>query len=153
MDRQIEYFVDGKAFGSKVPEPTVAHILEAAGKSPGLFVLVSAKGVDYVDPDAKVALQEGEQFTTRKRAERPDASGEIHYKVNGEPQTTRDATLTVAAILRNAGRAASIDLNELGNYFLERLNEDQKYTDLGANVTIKEGDEFFAIHVGKTPVA
>ena len=75
------------------------------------------------------------------------------YNVNGEPQETQEPVLTVEAILQKAGAAAGIDVKELGSYFLERADGEQKFEDLADRVTLSEGDEFFAIHKGKTPVA
>lgn len=156
MNGQIEYFVDGKEFASKESELTVADILGKANKSADLFYLVSIEDkAEYKDPKQRIVLKAGERFETRKRGEsRPDRPvTTIHYKVNGEPQETQEPVLTVETILRKAGSVAGIDVKEIGNYSLEYADKDQKYTDLGAKITIEEGDEFLAIHIGKTPVA
>lgn len=77
----------------------------------------------------------------------------IHYKVNGEQQTTTNATLSVEQILRAAGKAASIDLNQLNSYILENIINGRKYQNLADIVDISNDDEFLAVHSGATPVA
>ena len=77
----------------------------------------------------------------------------VHYKVNGEEQTTTERTLTVEAILRSAGAAASIDVKQLDSYFLENIAGGAKYENITDVVPVTDGDQFIAIHVGKTPVA
>ena len=82
-----------------------------------------------------------------------DSMDKIIYKVNGEQQTTADATLSVEQILRAAGEAASIDLQQLNSYILESIRTGRKYKSLGDTVEILNDDEFLAIHAGATPVA
>lgn len=73
-------------------------------------------------------------------------------EVNGEPQTVGRKT-TVEKILKNAGAAASIEVEELDNYFLENIHSGRKYEDLQETVAIEDGDKFVAVYAGKTPVA
>ena len=84
---------------------------------------------------------------------KPEDSIKIHYKVNGEQQVTTDATLTVEQILGAAGKAASIDVQQLDSYILENLGTGEKYESLDGIVEISNDDEFLAIHAGPTPVA
>lgn len=77
----------------------------------------------------------------------------IHFTVNGEQQTTDTEFPTLEEILRKAGAVAGIDEKDLGSYFLESLDDGRKYEDLSDKVEVKEGSQFVAIHVGKTPVA
>ena len=92
-----------------------------------------------------------EDIKTRKR-ERENAKP-IIFKVNGEEQTAEQGSLTVEAILRNAGSAASIDVAQIDSYFLENITDGHKYEDLDDVVVVKEGDQLLAVHVGRTPVA
>ncbi len=78
---------------------------------------------------------------------------EIIYKVNGEQQSTTDANLTVQQILQKAGKAASIDLQQLDSYILENIQSSRKYAYLDDVVEIMNDDEFLAVHSGATPVA
>ncbi|MYB34849.1 MAG: hypothetical protein F4X92_06965 [Gammaproteobacteria bacterium] len=78
---------------------------------------------------------------------------EIHYRVNGEQQTTTDSTLSVEQILRSAGKTASIELQQLDSYILENIKTGNKCESLTDMVNILNGDEFLAVHSGATPVA
>lgn len=81
-------------------------------------------------------------------------TGVIHYKVNGEDLTTNKNPLTVREILEKAGSAAGVYKDEIDYYFLEEMRGNEKrYKNSSDLVTVKEGDHFLAIHVGKTPVA
>ncbi len=56
-------------------------------------------------------------------------------------------------VLRKAGASASIAVEEINNYFLENIKDGRKYENPSDRVEVHEGDEFVAIHAGKTPVA
>ena len=151
MSEHIDYFVDGKPFTTGKSELTVDEVLTQVGMSAAQFFLLSPDGTDYRGPDTVVEIHAGDRFETRKREDaRPQT---IHYKVNGEEQTTQQTSLTVEDILRHAGAAASIDIREVGDYFLENIATGRKYENLGARVDIEEGDQFLAVHCGATPVA
>ena len=153
MSAEIKYFVDNQEFASENPVLTVADILGRAKKPADRFYLVAEKDkTEYTSPEQQVRVEDGERFITRPRKGRP-ADAVIHYKVNGEPQETREPVLSVEAILRNAGAAAGVAVGDINYYTLEYADKDRKFTDLADKVTIEEGDEFIAIHVGKTPVA
>lgn len=77
----------------------------------------------------------------------------IHFQVNGEPLATRATSPTVEEILEDAGAAASVDVKDLGSYFLENVADGKKYENLSDPVEVREGDKFVAIYMGKTPVA
>ena len=153
MSAKIKYFVDNREFSSENPTLTVADILGRAKKPVDAFYLVSEKDkAEYTAPEQEVRIEDGDRFITQRRKSRP-AGSTIHYKVNGEPQTTQEPVLTVEAILRNAGAAAGVAVGDIGYYTLEYADKDRKFEDLSEKVSIEEGDEFIAIHVGKTPVA
>lgn len=149
---KVTYFVNGRAYDTDTPELTVSEVLQRAGVSPDRFYLV-LKDVEYRDPDKKIEIHDGDRFEAKLRDRTPPVEKIIHYKVNGEEQTTEHATLTVEQILRNAGRAASIDVAQINDYYLESIDDGRKYENLADRVTIKEGNQFLAIHRGKTPVA
>lgn len=153
MSKDIEYFIDGKAFVTAKPELTVAEMLLVAGVSAAQFYIVSKDGVEYLEPGKRIEIHEGDQFETRKRRDSQAGDRVIHYKVNGEEQTTKDETLTVEMILRNAGAAASIDVNQIDSYILENITDGRKYENIGEQVVLKDGDQFLAVHTGRTPVA
>lgn len=150
MKKSIEYYVDGKLFSTIKSELTVAEILAKAGVSFSQFYLVSEDDVEYRDPDKIIEIRSGDRFKTRKQK---DARPIIHYKVNGETQTTEHESLTVEDVLRNAGAAASIDITQIDSYYLESIDSNHKYENLSDQVTIHEDEKFLAVHRGKTPVA
>ena len=141
---KVTYSVDGKDFHTDTPETAVSNVLERAGKAPDTHCLI-LKDAEYLDPDRKIKIRDGDRFETKV--------WDIHYKVNGEEQTTEHCTLTVEKILRNAGRAASIDVAQIGDYYLESIDDGRKYENLADQVTIKQEEQFLALHRGKTPVA
>ena len=152
MTKDIDYFVDDKPFTTRKPELTVSDVLALRGVPVDVFFLLSQDGTEYRDPDGIVHIHEGDRFTTRKRDDaRPSTT--IHYTVNGEAQTTERGRLTVEQILRQAGAAASIDVSDIANYFLESVADGRKYEDLADYIDLKNGDQFLAVHVGRTPVA
>lgn len=155
MSKEIEFFVDGKRLLTLKSELTLADILSLAGVPSGQFFLVSQDGTEHKEQDKTIEIHFGDRFETRKY-EREDplpTPDTIHYKVNGEEQTTQKDSLTVKEILQNAGEAASIDLSQIDSYFLENVATGQKYDNANDRVDLKEGDQFLAIHVGPTPVA
>ena len=83
----------------------------------------------------------------------PDDPVVIDYAVNGERQRTGQPTMTVEAILRKAGADAGIDVDAIGDYYLERVADDTEYWNLTDPVTIANGDAFLAVYAGRTPVA
>ena len=149
---KITFFVDEREFVTDTPERTVVDLLERAGYAPEKHYLVR-KGTEYRDPKAVLEVREGDHFETKVRDRNPRFPQRIHYKVNGEEQTTKYGTLTVEVILRNAGREASIDLAQINDYYLESIDDGRKYESLTDRVAIKEGEQFLALHRGKTPVA
>lgn len=149
---RIAYFIDGVQFKADSPESTVRALLEQAGVSPDRFYL-ERKGVEFRDPSQKIEILDGDQFVTKPRADSHPVEKITHYKVNGEEQSTPRNMLTVEQILRNAGREASIDTSQLSDYFLQNIEDGKKYERLEDPVPIKSGDQFLAIHRGRTPVA
>ena len=83
----------------------------------------------------------------------PDAPVVIYYAVNGERQRTGQPTMTVEEILRKAGAGAGIDVDAIGDYYLEHLSDDVRYRNLADRVTIRHEDAFLAVYAGRTPVA
>ena len=155
MTDTIEYFIDDKPYPTRKVTQSVANILAIAGLSPDQFFLLSQDGIKHLDPEQHIEIHSGDRFTTEKRDRdtKPPFAKVIHYKVNGEQQTTTDATLSVEQILRVAGKAASIDLNQLNSYILENIKTGQKYQNLADIADISNDDEFLAVHSGATPVA
>lgn len=151
MNEDLEYFVNGKPFSIAKPEPTVAEILARAEVSIQQFYLVSADGTEYREPDKTIKLRSSDKFETKKRTDTRPVSNT--YTVNGEIQTTERRSLAVETILKTAGKAASIDVTQIGSYFLENLADGRKYERLTDQVTIQNGDKFLAVHMGRTPVA
>ena len=155
MAEPIEFFIDDKPYSTLKVSQSVADILAMAGLSSDQFFLISADGTELLDPKQSVDIHSGDRFTTEKRDRdsKPPFPKVIHYKVNGEQQTTNVSTLSVEQILRAAGKAASIDLNQPDSYILENIKTGQKYQHLAETVDILNDDEFLAVHSGATPVA
>ena len=155
MSKEIEFFVDDKRFSTLKSELTLADILSLVGVPSDQFFLVSQDGTEHKEQGEIIKIHFGDRFKTRKyeREGSPSVPNTIHYKVNGEEQTTQKDSLTVREILQNAGEAASIDLSQINSYFLENVETGQKYENADDRVALKEGDQFLAIHVGATPVA
>ena len=155
MADSIEFFINDKPYSTRKVSQSVADILAIAGLSSDQFFLISQDGTKHLDPKQNIDIHSGDHFTTEKRDRdsKPPFAKEIHYKVNGEQQTTTDATLSVEQILRAAGKAASIDLNQLNSYILENIKTGKKYQNLADIVDISNDDEFLAVHSGATPVA
>lgn len=155
MADSIDFFIDDKPYTTYKATQPVADILAIAGLSADQFFLISANGVKYPDSKQNVVIHSGDHFTTEKRDRdtKPQTPVEIHYRVNGEQQTTTDVTLSVEQILRTAGKAASIDLQQLNSYILENIKTGKKYDHLTDIVDILNDDQFLAVHSGATPVA
>lgn len=149
MAKAIEFFLDGKPFTTEKQQLTVRELLEMAGRDDGAGYVVVKDVTEYADPNDSVKIGFGDKFETELK---PDRSLTLRYKVNGEDQTTDRRVLTVEEMLRLAGAAAGIDVNDLGSYFIEKLNG-EKYENLSDHINIANGDEFLAIHAGATPVA
>ncbi|MXX57046.1 MAG: hypothetical protein F4X22_13770 [Gemmatimonadales bacterium] len=154
MTAKDEFFIDGKPFKLEHSPQKVSALLHLVRKSARDFLLVSEDGIEHGDPDELVDIVPGDKFSTKKRddsqkpVERP-----IRYTVNGEENTTLENPLSLESILRNAGAGAAIDTAELGSYYLENTADGRRYENLDDLVTISDGDNFLAIHVGSTPVA
>lgn len=153
MTSDSQFFIDSKPYKLDSTPQKVSWFIELAGTSIDETILVSGDGVEHTNPDEFIDILPGNHFTTRKRNS-PEKPGEkpIRYKVNGELNTTLVNRLTLEAILRTAGRGAAIDIDDIGNYYLDTV-DGRKYESLNDLVTIADGDNFLAIHVGSTPVA
>ena len=154
MMSNSQFFIDDKPYELERSPEKVARLLQRAGTSSEDAVLVSEDGVEHDNPDELIDIRPGDRFKTRKRdsSEKP-VEKPIRYTVNGEENTTRVNPLTLEAILRSAGPGAAIDLDDLGSYYLENTADGRKYENLDDSVSISDGDNFLAIHVGSTPVA
>ncbi len=155
MAEPIEFFVDDKPYSTLKGSQSVADILGIVGLSPDQFFLISEDGTKLLDPKQSSEIHSGNRFTTEKRdrESKPPFPTVVHYKINGEKQTTCDPTLSVEQILLVAGNAASIDLSQLNNYILEDIKTGKKYQNPADTVDILNDDEFLAVHSGRTPVA
>ena len=155
MSDVIEYFVDDKQLSTLKSELTVADIFASAGLSAEQFILISQDGTEHRNQNDIIEIHFGDRFTTEKseREPTPPAADTIHYKVNGEEQVTQQESLSVEEILRNAGKAASINLEQIDSYILENIETGKKYENLADQVDLKEGDQFLVVHTGATPVA
>lgn len=147
----IQFFLDQRAVETSKSQLSVHELLQMAGKPTDQDYVVIKDGVEYDKADQLLDIHPGDKITTQEKPDRPKSL--IHYKVNGEDQATRENPVSVETILRRAGAAASIDLNDLGSYFVENMTDGSKYENLADPVTIKDGDQFLAIHKGATPVA
>ncbi|MCY3630836.1 MAG: hypothetical protein F4069_03265 [Rhodothermaceae bacterium] len=154
MALNIPFFIDEKLYEVKESPQKLSTLLQYAGESPEDTVLISEDGVEYTDPDTPVEVVKGSRFKTRKRnnSSKP-VEKQLRYTVNGEQNTTVENPLPLGYILKNAGAGAAIDVNDLDSYYLENTVDGRKYENLDSLVTIVDGDNFLAIHVGSTPVA
>lgn len=149
---KVKFSVDGQDFDSDTSELTVSAVLERAGKTQGQSLL-KLDGAEFRNPDEEIKIRDGDRFKTKALDGAHAGETSIRYEVNGETRTTAGQTLTVEEILRNAGRAASIDVANVNDYYLESIADGRKYERLDVAVAINEGDRFLAIHRGRTPVA
>ena len=155
MATLIGFYIDNRHYSTDKAVQPVKDILALAGLSADRLSLISPDGSKYDDAKQHIEIKSGNRFTTEKRDRdsKPGTSVKIQYKVNGEQLTAPDATLTVKQILQDAGKAASIDLQDLNSYILENIGTGEKYESLDDIVKILNDDEFLAIHSGATPVA
>ena len=155
MVSYVEFFIDNKPYTTSKAVLTVSDILAYADLSTDDFILISSENAEFRNAKEEIEVQSGDHFTTKKwdRDSKPEFANKIHYRVNGEQQDTAEASLSVEQILRTAGKATSIDLQQLHSYILEDLKTGSSYENLSEIVTISNGDEFLAIHSGATPVA
>ena len=151
MADSIEFYVDDKLCESDKPVLSVAEILAKVSKSADKYYLISSDNTRYINPKQQLEVRPGDHFKTEKRD--GDKKPLISYKVNGEQLSTFKSTLTVEEILRAAGKAASVDLQQLDSYYLENIKTAKKYEHLADIVEIMDKDEFLAVHSGATPVA
>ena len=154
MTTDSVFYIDDKPYPLDHSPVKVSTLLGLAGTSADDTLLVAPNGLEYGEPDDLVDIAPNAHFTTKKR----DIDGKpiekpIRYTVNGEPNTTVENPVSVRTILQGAGAGAAIDVADLGSYFLENTADGRKYENLDDLVTISEGDNFLAIHVGSTPVA
>ena len=154
MIADTNFFIDGKPYKLERNQEKVSALLHLAGTSTRESLLVSDDGIEHGNPDELIDIAPGDQFKTIKRdnSQKP-VEKPIHYTVNGEQNTTIENRLSLEYILRNAGAGAAIDSTDLGSYYLENTADGRKYENLDDLVTINDGDNFLAIHVGSTPVA
>ena len=61
--------------------------------------------------------------------------------------------MTVEEILRRAGTDAAIDVDDLESYYLDNVHTGVRYESLSDEVPVADGDQFLALHAGRTPVA
>ena len=154
MALNISFFIDEKLYEVKGSPQKLSELLRLAGKFAEDTILVSEGGVEYIDPDKLIDVDKGIRFKTRKRDNSfKPVRKRLSYAVNGEQNTTVYNPLSLRYILKNAGAGAAIDVNDLGSYYLENTVDGRKYEKLDSLITIVDGDNFLAIHVGSTPVA
>ena len=154
MTSSSVFYIDDKPYPLEDSPVKLSTLLVLAGTSTDEALLVAPDGLEYREPDELVHIAPGAHFTTKKRdGDRKPHEKPIRYTVNGEPNTTVENPISVDTILRNAGAGAAIDIADLDSYFLENTSDGHKYESLGDFVTISDGDNFLAIHVGSTPVA
>ena len=149
---KIRFSVNDGQFDTETSEMPVSEVLSRAGVSADHCDLV-LDGTEYHDRDQRITIRDGDHFQTKTRDRTPPASRAVHYEVNGEQQTTEHETLTLGAILKSAGPAASIDDSQITDYYLENVADGRKYEELSTPVQIRDGDRFIAVHCGRTPVA
>ena len=153
MHEKIEFFVDGRAVTVDGGSLSVRELLKVAGKPVDGDYVVSRDGIEYDDPDHAIDVRSGDKIEIRRKPDRTSVvSHEVHYKVNGEDQVTTENPLTAEEIMRRAGNPAAIDVADLDSYLLERI-DGTKYERSADAITIRNGDQFLAIHRGSTPVA
>lgn len=146
--------IDGQECSFTHSQETVATILEVAGTTTDKSILISNDGVKHDDPNELIDIVPGHTFSTEDCGDKTETdSGPTTFTVNGEVCTTTESSITVETIFRIAGPGAALDLNDLDHYFLEDVTTGVKYENLDDRVSISDGDNFIAIHVGSTPVA
>ena len=155
MSTLFHFTINGQRFESPESPVSVAWLLKQIGLRPEDAELVrEATGEIWSDPSAVVELHDGDKFEAKpRRGPSPLPEPEIHYAVNGEPQVTETTPVTLEEILRRAGADAAIDVNQLESYYLDNVRTGDRYENLGDEVPIVDGDQFVALHAGRTPVA
>ena len=149
----FHFKINDERFESSEGRVTVGQLLRMAGLPTEHVVLMRmATGETWDNPDAAVELRDGDRFKTRRRHD-PPPSTRIRYTVNGEPQITDQTPLTVERILRRAGTDAAIDVDDLESYYLDNVHTGVRYESLSDEVPVADGDQFLALHAGRTPVA
>lgn len=149
---KISFSVNDRPFETESSGMTVSEVLDRVGESADHCCLL-LNGIPYDDPNQEIAICDGDRFETRERDGNTSVEQPLHYQVNGEHLTSNQETLTLETILRTAGRAATIDEAQIGDYYLQDIADGRKYEDLSAPVPIHEGARFIAVHCGRTPVA
>ncbi len=150
MGVETRFDLDGKPQVAESPL-SVRKLLCLAGVRTDGFCIKVVDGTVYCDPDKLVKVRDGDKLELTRKP--PTDRAEVHYKVNGEEQITRTNPVSLETILQRAGAAASIDINDLGSYYLENIADGSRYQNFDAPITIKDGEQFLAVHVGATPVA
>jgi len=154
MKADGQFYIDDKPYPIERSHAKVSWLLHLAGASGGGVVLVSEDGIEHGNPDDLIEITPGARFQTRKRddAQKPNDKA-VRYAVNGDEHTTTENPLPLKTILRNAGAGAAVDVSDLQSYYLENTADGRRYENLDDLVTVADGDNFLAIHVGSTPVA
>lgn len=146
--------INGRECSFEQPQVRVSELLNAVDTSTDQSVLVSSDGVKHDDPNELIDIVSGEIFVTEDCGDFAETDGQaISFTVNGETCTTTENHISVETIFRTAGPGAAIDLADIENYYLQNTSSGAKYEDLEVTVEICSGDNFIAIHVGRTPVA
>lgn len=154
MTAEGQFYIDDKSYPIERSPAKVSRLLHLAGESASGTVLVSEDGTEHGNPDDLIEITPGAQFQTKKRDDSPKPNDKaVRYAVNGNEQTTTENPLTLETILRNAGAGAAVDVSDMQSYYLENTADGRRYENLDDPVTITDGDNFLAIHVGSTPVA
>ena len=154
MKTDSVFYIDDKPYPLDHSSVKVSALLDLADTSSDDTLLVAPNGLECGEPGDLVDIAPNAHFTTKKRDIDPEPIEKpICYTVNGESNTTVENPVSVRTILEGAGAGAAIDVADLGSYFLENTVDRRKYESVDDLVTISEGDNFLAIHVGSTPVA
>ena len=154
MAEEIKYTINGKGFTTPVPKRKVADLLSEINLTAQEFILVSPDNTEHGNPDELIDIHNGDAFTTKPKKDKGSKGNQvIRYKVNGEELKTTISKMTVEEILKAAGKSASVNVNDLSNYFLQDLKSEHRYENLTDVVSISEGDQYLAVYRGKVPVA
>jgi len=154
MEKKFHIWIDEEQHMIEAGPKRPSTLLKLAGKSGTNTSLVQENGYECDDPDELINVESGDRFVTKKRISSFNSDEKrVCYTVNGESLTTDKNPLPVGEILRNAGTSAAIDNSDLDSYYLENILDGRKYEQLDSLVSIVDGDNFMAIHVGSTPVA
>lgn len=151
----IHFTINGQEFESPQKRVSVEWLLKQIGwGAKDAELMREDTGETWFDPSAEVELGEKDEFEVKaKRDPTPVPEPRISYTVNGEPQVTEKIPLTVEELLRQAGSDAAVDLNQLDSYYVVNVRSGIRYENLGDEVPIADGDQFVALHAGRTTVA